>query len=201
MKQILWRNVVNERNKRDTTIGSIADQNGIFINMTGSDVATYSSAMQRNVNPNSSTASIVRSIYPSNMAEKSLWVNTSELRPWYTGFQEEIGRFYGIVNPEGVEGGNLNLPDSEIDIPQYPFYTTYFNSPSVRSNPAFLVETATIPFKPTLLVGLMNEALEVTFPGVNNQEVTEQLIPRMKFNIEVDVVCSFRGLRKASIVA
>lgn len=188
-----------DANKKQNIIGGIADSNGLFTLLDGKAIGTYSSAIQRNVNPNSSTATLTRTIYPSSISEKGYWVNTSDLRTWYGGYDSEHGRFYGIEFPQGVATASIQA-DSDTEIPDWPIQTIV--SRAVAKNPAFLLETPEVPFKPTLLVGMLNEPVEVQYPSgdPSNPVTTSTLVPRMKFNVEADVVVSFRGLRKANIV-
>lgn len=184
--------------KRKTVIGTEADGDGLYIDISGSQAATYSSAIQRNINPNSSTASITRSIYPTTIAEKAYWVNTSELKEWYNGYDGERGRFYGLIDPGGVATRDLVVPlNPAVNVPQYPFETTGSISNVNTRNPCYIQESSQVPFKPTLLIGLLNDPINVNVAGMAQQQ---QLTPRMKFNVECDCVVTFRGLRKASIV-
>ena len=63
-------------------------------------------------------------------------------------------------------------------------------------NPCSLIEDQGVRFKPTLLVGVYpQESAELT-PASSDGAAN-----RIKFNVETEVVCSFRGLRKAKVVA
>ena len=121
-EQIRW--VVSrgtlEDNKK-TVIGDPTDTDGLFVDISGAKAATYSSALQRNINPNSSTASITRSIYPTSMAEKAYWVNTGDLREWSAGYDSKLGRYYGVVDPGSIATQNFQVPDNpNINLPTYP---------------------------------------------------------------------------------
>lgn len=198
-EQIRW--VISRGNFEDnskTVIGTVDDTDGLYIEVSGAKAATYSSALQRNINPHSSTASITRSIYPTNMAEKSFWVNTGDLREWNQGYDSVHGRFYGVTDPAGVAAQNFRVPDNQnINLPTYPVVNMANISYAQASNPCYLLETSEVPFKPTLLVGLLNDPINVNVAGMNRPE---ELKPSMKFNVECDCVVTFRGLRKASIV-
>lgn len=190
---------------QNAVIGSSDSNNtdGLYVRMSGKDVGTYSSAITRSVNPNSNT-SLTRTIYPSSMAEKSYYVNTSDIDEWYDGFDSGRDRFYGIYNAHGI-GGDFTTVVASVSpsvttttVPKYPL--ALIESKAVTKNPCYLVETPEVPFKPTLLVGLYNDALSISRPGTGDDPIVETLTPKMAFNVEADIVCSFRGLRKASIV-
>ena len=57
-------------------------------------------------------------------------------------------------------------------------------------NPCYLEEDTQVKFKPTLLVGV--------YPPTENADTVSNLV---RFNVEIECVCTFRGLRKAKIVA
>ncbi|ORX76418.1 hypothetical protein BCR32DRAFT_248747 [Anaeromyces robustus] len=182
-EQIYVRNTATSG--RATLIGSNDNSDGLYVTIDGPTAGTY-----RSVNPNSNTT-ITRSIYPSTIAEKGYYVNTADLDSWYGSFDPLTDRYYGIPNPRAVNGNGATVSDGSdiVTVPQYPL--ELIESKAITKNPAFIVETPEVPFKPTLLVGIYNDPI-----SINN----EQLIPRMSFNVEADIVCSFRGLRKASIV-
>ena len=66
-----------------------------------------------------------------------------------------------------------------------------------KKNPTYLVETPQVPFKPTFLVGLLNDKLTI-----ENDDTGDPLdiIPRAEFALEADVGVTFRGLRKSPVV-
>lgn len=199
-EQLQWINY--EKDNQNLVIGSADDQDGLYVNIPGSDVATYSSSMTKNVNPNSNT-SITRSIYPSAISEKSYYVNTADLKKWYNTYDQTWGRYFGIANPTGVKGNTELVTDfppgdpvSSINVPQYPLDTVM--SAALAKNPCFLQESPNVPFKPTLLVSMYNDPIDVKLNG--GEAGTYHFVPRMTFNVEADVVVTFRGLRKAPIV-
>jgi len=198
-EQLRWvQSRGTEEEKRATIIGDVEDEDGLYVDISGSAVATYSSAIQRNINPNSSTASVSRTLYPTTISEKSYWVNTSELRAWNGGYDSDRGRFYGISDPSGVASSNVRLNTNPIqNLPTYPLVSVGSITTANKSNPCFIEESADVPFKPTLLVGLLNDPIRVNVAGMQNPQ---DLKPSMKFNVECDCVVTFRGLRKASIV-
>lgn len=183
---------------RNLVIGANNNSDGIYVNIPASDAATYSSAYTRNVNPNSNTT-ITRTIYPSSLQEKTQYINTADLDQWYGQYDPEQNRYYAIENPLGVTAPAVQIDvgegalQEEVDVAQFPI--TAQISRAVGKNPAYLLETPEVAFKPTLLVGILNDTLNIGEPP--NQI---QLVPRMSFNVEADVAVSFRGLRKASIV-
>lgn len=183
---------------RNLVIGANNNSDGIYVNIKGEDAATYSSAYTRNVNPNSNTT-ITRTIYPSSLQEKTQYINTADLDQWYGQYDAEKNRYYAIENPLGVTAPAVQIDvgegalQEEVDVAMFPIAAQI--SRAVGKNPAYLLETPEVAFKPTLLVGILNDTLNIGDPP--NQI---QLVPRMSFNVEADVAVSFRGLRKASIV-
>ena len=65
-------------------------------------------------------------------------------------------------------------------------------SPACKENPCFLLEDGGIKFKPTLLIGV--------YPSLNNTDYTNGADNLVKFNLESEIVCTFRGLRKAKVL-
>lgn len=187
----------------DTQIGFAEDDgtadhgksDGIYC-VVGEDITTYSSAESRIVNPGTNT-SIVRWLNPKTMQEKSQWISTSALREWYTGYDESNGRFYGIKTGY-ASGNNLNFLSGEAEMT----FDTLVGTDGTKvasidfsklsalnsDNPCYLIEDNGIKFKPTLLVGV--------YPAVASSESNI-----CRFNVETEVVCTFRGLRKAKVVA
>lgn len=178
--------------KEDNFIGQNGGDDGLYC-IVGEDITTYSSSESRTINPNTNT-SITRWLNPKTMAEKSQWINTSDLKKWYNEFDKNTGKFYGIpVNDSGNwELGYATNYTGEEENQQTTKTTNnlLFNlSPAAKENPCFLEEDSSVKFKPTLLVGL--------YPPQENSEATNVV----ELNCEIEVVCTFRGLRKAKIVA
>ena len=177
-------------------IGNANDSEGLYVVMGGKEISTYSSAFTRSVNPNSSV-SISRSIYPTSMSEKSYFVNTSDIDTWYTGYDPSHYRYWGITSSSWV--GSMEdvqvttNAEDVVTVPTSPLVSQFFASNFHAKNPCVPIETSSVPFKPTLLVGIQNEPIYIS--GIN-----DQFTPKMKFNVECDVVVTFRGLRKASVV-
>lgn len=174
----------------DGFIGSNQNSNSGLYCTVGSDITTYSSAESRQISIGQNST-IVRWLKPKTMQEKSQWISTSQLKAWAYHYNESKGCYQqipvssrnntngtkdlDIISTISINHGSLALALSDI-------------SPAVPNNPCFLEEDPTINFKPTLLVGI--------YPVENNQER-----PRtVSFNIEAEVSCSFRGLRKSKVV-
>ena len=184
-----------------------SNQSGIYC-IVGEDITTYSSAESRVINPGTNTQ-IVRWLNPKTMYEKSQWLSTGILKDWYGCYNDKLGCFQRIAT--GRINSNMGGTSAEGDFEQIelqeikgPWLTTSYdpNHPEVvqtpertvinyisnanSSNPCYLLEDSGFGFKPTLLVGVYP-----TSTGDNT----------VKFNVEAEVVCTFRGLRKAKVVA
>jgi hypothetical protein len=171
--------------KNNQLIGKNGDQDGLYC-IVGEDITTYSSAESRQVNPNTNS-SITRWLKPKTISEKSQWLSTASLKKWYNDYVD--GGYKGIPTGDMKEIGN---PELVLQLAANPkTYLAYLarESPAVANNPCFLKEDASISFKPTLLIGL--------YPASNENSITPDSI---NFNIEAEVVCTFRGLRKAKVV-
>jgi hypothetical protein len=195
-QQILLQQMNPENiNQISEIIGGDNDDYGLYVNLNGQDISTYSSAITKSLNMNSNT-NIIRAIYPSNLMEKSLYINTADLEQWYPSFDNINNRYYGFTNPRFVTSKIAQTKDNlnqDIIVPVEPLELV---SSDVREqNPCFLVESSTIPFKPTFLVGLLNESYTIS---TSDGPLTVK--PRVTFNLEADIGVTFRGLRKAPIV-
>ena len=179
---------ITQQDGNDTAviIGNPGNSDGIYVTTTAEDVATYSSAINKSLNPNTNT-SIVRTIYPSSLAEKSTFVNTADLDNWYSGFSK--GRYYGIRNPKAVLGGSVSSNGNNFAV--YPLEVISSNLRD--TNPSYLLESPSFPFKPVLLIATMDKTI--------NSDDDEDQDLSISFNIEADVGVTFRGLRKARIVS
>ena len=91
-----------------------------------------------------------------------------------------------------VADGSIGKPGIQNDL-RTKSYTTVLSeiSPCVSNNPCFLEEDPSVSFKPTLLVGL--------YP-VQSSNVNDRDTMTVSFNVETEVSCSFRGLRKSKVV-
>lgn len=152
----------------------------------GEDITTYSSAESRTVNPNTNT-SITRWLNPKTMNERSQWLSTSLLKKWYDQYDDENGCFTGI---------NFSDDDSYTDLASIQTQGNSNNalikwSAAARDNPCFLLEDPSIKFKPTLLIGV--------FPSVTSGDFSNNS-NRIHFNVETEIVCTYRGLRKARVL-
>ena len=71
------------------TANQYGKKDGIYITMTSERCGTYSSAVTKSMNP-SSSASIVRALYPNSLAEKSQYINTADMEEWYTAIEPGV---------------------------------------------------------------------------------------------------------------
>lgn len=171
-----------------TTVGSVkvgqaADADGFYVTL-GNEVTTYSSAQSRSLNPNTNT-SITRYISPKALLEKSQYLSTDSLKPWYEGFDNLQGRYYGIPVEQdaaatiiGIQGG-VNV-DASMPLNEQAQWATraYRNSPAIKENPCFLLEDNAIAFKPTLLIGIYpQDTFEEMIGSGNNPGYTTTNTP------------------------
>lgn len=171
-------------------IGLDANSDGLYVTMND-DVGTYSSAITTSLTFGSKST-INRYLYPSNLAEKSFYVNTADLKQWYEKYDQEKGRFIGFVDKDQViqTAGNEDLDQGNL-------IAMLRNSPASESNPAFLLEDSTVPFKPTLLIGVQSPYPKSAFERTNANVIVQAPVT---FNVEADIAVTFRGLRKARMV-
>ena len=177
----------------DAKLGDGSNDDGIQL-IIGDDITTYSSAESRTLNPNTNT-SIVRWLNPKTLQEKSQWISTGSLKKWYDTFDPEKGLYYGLplndfyddqiglLTSFAANGGIESAGNVAFKI-----------SPATSDNPCFILEDNGIRFKPTLLVGVY-PSLKKYGEDVDGGDNT------VSFNIEIECVCTFRGLRKAAVVA
>ena len=174
----------------DGMIGSNRNSNSGLYCTVGSDITTYSSAESRQISIGQNST-IVRWLKPKTIQEKSQWISTSQLKAWSYYYNEAKGCYQQIpVASKYAKDGENDLDIISALSLNYGSLAFALNdiSPAISNNPCFLEEDPTINFKPTLLVGI--------YPVENNQER-----PRtVSFNIEAEVSCSFRGLRKSKVV-
>lgn len=170
-------------------IGLEGNQDGLYVTMND-EIATYSSSQTRSLNPGSSL-NINRWLYPSSMAEKSYFVNTSDLKQWYTKYDGAVGRFIGINAPYQVLGNPSLFSGATDDV----IIGTVMQTPEISDNPCSLFEDSNIPFKPTLLIGVETGVNTTIY---NQDDFCET--PPVIFTIEADVQVTFRGLRKSKVV-
>lgn len=197
----------NQIDRTDALKYKLGNENGGGVWCTiGQDITSYSSAESRTVNPNTNT-SIVRWLSPKTMQERSQWLSTGLLKEWYKNYDDNTGRYYGIPcsNVVGENTGETvsaftELIDASGTVGSLGGILDQFNSTLSSENPCSLYEDPGIKFKPTLLVGV--------YPLDNNEinigtEENPINVPANKitFNVEAEVVCTFRGLRKSKVVA
>lgn len=178
-----------------TAIGASGDDNGVYC-LVGEDITTYSSAESRTLNPNTNT-SIVRWLNPKTMQEKSQWLSTTSLKKWYENYDPTKGRFYGIPLSAPFydqQAGMLTTSGATTNA-QTIKNTIFQLSPMTSENPCFILEDSGVKFKPTLLIGV--------YPSIKKYGDDADLTSNntIKFNAEIEVVCTFRGLRRAKVVA
>lgn len=160
------------------------ENNAIYCTI-GEDITTYSSAESRVVNPNTNT-SITRWLNPKTMGEKGQWLSTSLLKQWFVGYDDENGCFKGIQFSDGDQyAAEINAQSSTSNA------LLKFSAAS-KENPCFLLEDPAIKFKPTLLVGVFPSVAAADFAANTN---------RIHFNVETEIVCTYRGLRKARVIS
>lgn len=156
----------------------------------GSNITTYSSSESRQVTPGANT-SIVRWLSPKTINEKSAWLSTSTIDQWYQSYDLDHGRFVGIPTNSGLNDYNIaKLGITGTGVSSSVSAISW--SPAVKENPCFLCESPDIKFKPTLLVGI--------YPSIEQAQGEFDSSNAVLFNVETEILCTFRGLRKAQIV-
>lgn len=157
---------------------------------------TYSSAQTKNINTGSSF-NIVRYLYPSSAQEKGQYLSTKLMEIGYTQtYLQTDGNndsgFTGIQCPyyDGIE----KSAETALDV-------ALVN----KDNPCNPLESSAIPFKPTLMLGILGTdgltALDAHKVGNGNSTGNfEGAIAKLSVNLEFDISVTFRGLRKTQIV-
>jgi len=126
------------------------------------------------------------------MDEKSQWFSTSSLKQWYLKYDSSGGRYTYIPT---FNANNDEFPIiCQNNLGQLDENTLLrLNiAPVTKNNPCFLLEDPSISFKPTLLVGI--------YPAQTEADVMEHPVRAVYFNVETEISCSFRGLRKSKVV-
>lgn len=180
------------------------DYGGLYVTI-GKDITTYSSAESRTVNINSNT-SITRWLNPKTMQEKSQWISTASLKPWYLSFDSRRGRYYDLPVTDLKQ---LRLEEdfnAQEVVTDQGWSAKQISREAISGlssdNPCSLLEDNGIRFKPILLVSVYPEDKNTTtWPTFDNATDVEVPANLMQFNTETEVVCSFRGLRKSKVVA
>lgn len=169
--------------KKYSLIGKNGDQDGLYCTI-GEDITTYSSAESRQISVGTNTT-ISRWLRPKTMTEKAQWLSTALLKDWYGSYED--GGFRGIPTFINEDVGDpaviQNLTQASA------FASILKNSPAIANNPCFVKEDPSISFKPTLLIGI--------YPANDENAAIPNIV---EFNVETEVVCTFRGLRKARVV-
>lgn len=154
----------------------------------GDEITSYSSAQTKQLVPGASF-NLMRYLYPSSNQEKSVYYSTSSLKE-----QMNCGE---IVDCPYIYQSGPNM--SAI----YDERTGNLQQPSkIRSGELCnLLSDPTIPFKPTLLIGVLgfNDA-NCKWDPVTRNIVYHDFIKSIKFNLEFDIGVTFRGLRKSQVV-
>ena len=182
----------------------LTDYGGLYVTI-GKDICSYSSAESRTVNINSNT-SITRWLNPKTIQEKGQWISTASLKPWYLSYDMVRGRYYDLpvtdlkqLRVEEDYSADQIVTDGNWSARQI---NRSALSGLSSDNPCSLLEDNGIRFKPILLVSVYPEDQNTqSWPtGINNENIT---VPAnlMQFNVETEVVCSFRGLRKSKVVS
>lgn len=154
----------------------------------GDEITSYSSAQTKQLVPGASF-NLMRYLYPSSNQEKSVYYSTSSLREQLNygeitdcPYVYQSGPNMGAIYDERT--GNLQQPSK------------------IKSGELCnLLSDPTIPFKPTLLIGILgfNDAGCIWDPTTRNV-VYHDFIKAVKFNLEFDIGVTFRGLRKSQVV-
>ena len=172
-----------------TQVRSIFDkqhpQNNKIYCTIGEDITTYSSAESRTVNPGANT-SITRWLNPKTITEKSQWLSTALLKKWYEEYNDDLGCFTGIK----FDGDDYDL--AQISTVANDLNSIIKWSACAKDNPCFLLEDPSIKFKPTLLVGV--------YPPIRADDTTNTS-NKIHFNVETEIVCTYRGLRKGKVLS
>lgn len=172
-----------------TQVRSVFDkqhpQNNKIYCTIGEDITTYSSAESRTVNPGANT-SITRWLNPKTITEKSQWLSTALLKSWYDEYNDDLGCFTGIK----FDGDDYDL--AQISTVANDLNSIIKWSACAKDNPCFLLEDPSIKFKPTLLVGV--------YPPIRADDTTNTT-NKIHFNVETEIVCTYRGLRKGKVLS
>ena len=186
---------INTEHRYDKKFGDAMHKDaGLYVTMTAEDVASYSSAVTKPVN-SGANSSIVRTLYPRTSQEKGMYVNTADIDEWYDGIGT-AGNWYGVENQYATESNSTTIiAQATAGQVQANVVTAdtlnVISSNATHRNPCFIGESPVLPWKPTLLIGLLNKPAEGAGQIVN---------PSMSFYVEADVAVSFRGLRKAPVI-
>lgn len=191
---------INTENTYDPLFGSSPgnENQGLYIKMSAEEIASYSSAVTKPVN-SGANSTIIRTLYPRTTQEKGLYINTADIDEWYQGLNPENNNWYGVKNKLAIQsqGLEVTVPNNQTRTVALAGTLNVIDSKAVARNPCFIGESPTLPWKPTLLIGLLNKPYQIA-TGDNNQMTT--INPKMTLYVEADIGVSFRGLRKAPVV-
>lgn len=167
------------------------EDKGYYFCSIGDTITTYSSSQTKQL-VGGSSFNHVRYLYPSSVQEKSTYYSTDSLREQFDNTDDAPAGYTDskyVYNPVDVNDNDAN-----------PIWTTI--KPEELTN---IYESPSVPFKPTLLVGILGHN-DVTWNSVNNGQAADDsvvaynMIKPVKFNLEFDIGVTFRGLRKAQVM-
>lgn len=175
--------------------GELYDQPCLYTNI-GRNLSSYSSSMSKHLGPGSNYE-IVRQLYPSTLAEKSQFISTSNLvfqqsEPDPTDFKMKL---YKIG--QNIHGSNIPVDNNGDPLFHEPLKANYGTFDAAVPNN--LLQTSSIPFKPTLLVNVI-AGNPPSVVAKNNQFQGVNMIKPITFNIEFHVAVTFRGLRYSKYI-
>lgn len=149
----------------------------------GDTITTYSSAQTKQL-ISGQAFNCTRYLYPQNQQEKSSFYSTSNLESVFT------------KDPNSI------MYKSETE----PTVDTTYNAFDFRDHLCSLSESPSIPFKPTLLIGVLGDnettvvnTVDTDHGNINFARFGNKIKP-IKFNCEFDIGVTFRGLRKTQVV-
>ncbi|ORX86277.1 hypothetical protein BCR32DRAFT_275523 [Anaeromyces robustus] len=127
----------------------------------------------------------VKMVKSKTMSEKAQWLSTGLLNGWYTKYDSTRDRFYEIPTGKISLNNGQSVGESEFD--PIAEITGPWEQGNITTAGSFQSYGSVIleSFKPTLLIGV--------YPSTENRN-------DIKFNVEAEIVCTFRGLRKAKVV-
>ena len=170
--------------EQDADASSHVNPTSVMVDI-GEEIATYGSAVKMQLNP-FQRWSQNRSIYPSNMVEKTQFVSTESIKEWHEPF-----------NPSSCSfelGGEIK--NRLADVAYADVETLFNNYVNNSDNPAVFSSNGKYPFKPTLLVNAFSTGYnQENNPSSVNcfNKVTSGA--KLFFTAEVKVPCTFRGLK------
>lgn len=148
----------------------------------GSAIATYGSSSKMQLNP-FQRWSQNRSLYPSNMQEKTQFVSTDSIVDYHKNFNYATKYF---EFSDAYKSLGENTEQNKI--------TGIFDEILNQDNPAILASNQKYPFKPTFYVDAFSSNVN------NTTNLIDSYIPvppdnKLVFSAEIRVPCTFRGLK------